>query len=177
MTTGGSIIMGDDLREYYFSGPNGAPEFLDTVEIRHPAFTTPVRLVNDFQDLIATLETDAPVNGGATVTFTGVPFEVTLPESAQAGLPTFTLAVSNVARETMPYMQQALAIAAPIELSFRQFLVADTSAPELVMHGLTVKSATAGILRVQLQAGFEDLLNRPWPFTVYTTARYPTLAR
>lgn len=168
--------IGDELREYYFSAPADAGA-LTTIELRHPSFTEPVRLVNDMADLVATLEDDAPANAGETVTFMACQFEATKPESAEQGLPSFSLAIQNVTRQLDPYQDQALAVAAPIDMSIREYMVDDTSAPQQVIHGLNAKTSTSGILRVTVQAGFEDLLNKSFPFKLYRTSEYPTLVR
>lgn len=169
-------MIGDDLREYYFSAPPQAV-FLDTLELRHPAFDQPARIVNDLNDFVATLEADAPANAGQEVTFIGCPFEALPPESTDQGLPQCTLQIMNVTKLLMPQMAAAIAVSAPVEISFRQYLADDPSEPQLFIHGLTAKVGDAGILRVQVTAGFEDLLNKPFPFRLYTSKEFPTLVR
>ena len=76
------------VKEAYASAPVDIV-VLDTLEIWHRTFTAPVRVVRwpmeswkptEFNLL---LEANAPRNPGATVTFLGVPFEITLPEKSQ----------------------------------------------------------------------------------------------
>jgi hypothetical protein len=43
-----------------------------TLEFRHPAFTEPIRVVRDHNDLLATLEATAPENPGEEVRFVGL---------------------------------------------------------------------------------------------------------
>lgn len=172
----------DDLAEFWYSAP---PETtaLDTLEFRHPAFldddgnVTAVRFVNDpGNDLVARLEKGAPMNGNHRVKFRGGAFAITLPESSSPGLPTSTLEVANITRILQPYLDKAVSRPDPIEVSYRCFLESDLSAPAFVLHNLTVKDITAGILRITATLGFEDLLNKPFPKKVYTTRDYPSLA-
>lgn len=168
--------IGEDLAEYYFSAPAGKASLI-TVEIRHPAFDQPARLVNDFRALQATLEDDAPVDGGQTVIFQPCIFDAIPPDSTDQGLPQATFAIENVTKILMPYIQAAMGIAAPIEFSVREYIDEDLSAPQQVIHGLTATAITPGIQRTSIKAGFEDVLNRPVPFKLYTSTEYPTLVR
>lgn len=172
----------NDLREYYFSAePDKAP--LDTIEFRHPAFVddngnpVAVRVVNDPEDLPATLEADAPMNAGEQVTFTRGAFVARKPESDSPGLPTFDLEVCNVSSILMKYLDDATTSTAPVQMSYRQYLSSDLSEPGVVIHGFTVKKANAGVVRVTATAGFEDYVNRPFPFAVYKGAMFHGLVR
>lgn len=173
----------DDLREYYASNPAGEVN-LGTIELCHPAFVaedgeTPVavRFVNDPQDLQATLESDAPMNPGEEVNFVHGAFDITLTESSDNGIPQGQVAVENVTRPLMPWMQSAVSSGHPIDFTFREYLTADLSQPGVVYSGLTVQKANATALRVTATIGFEDDLNKPFPRVVYTTQEFNGLAR
>jgi hypothetical protein len=168
--------IGEDLAEYYFSAPAGVASLI-TIEIRHPAFDQPARLVNDFKALQATLEDDAPADAGQTVIFQSCIFDAIPPDSTDQGLPQAILTVENVTKILMPYIKAAMGIAAPIEFSIREYLPDDLSAPQQVIHGLTATGITPDIQRTTIKAGFEDVLNRPVPFRLYTSTEYPTLVR
>lgn len=172
----------DDAREYMFS-PAGADVIFDTIELRHPAFLdengNPIalRFVNNFADIQAKLEADAPMNGGETVTFTATRFDHVKPDSPETGLPQAQIAVSNVMRELSPWMTLAVSSVAPVELSLRQFLADDLTEPCFVMHNLTFDNAQSTIRRVTATAGFQDLLNLPCPREIYTLENSPGLRR
>ena len=55
------------LKEAYAAAPTSQIVY-HTLEIYHPAFTQPIRVVRDFVDLAATLEATAPRNASQTVT-------------------------------------------------------------------------------------------------------------
>ncbi|MGA7673553.1 MAG: DUF1833 family protein [Rhizomicrobium sp.] len=172
----------DDLREYYYSAPPDVVA-LDTFEFRHPAFLNEagaivaIRVVNDPNELIATLEANAPMNGGESVTFSASAFEVTLPESSSPGLPTCDIQVTNVSRLLTPWLKKATQSPAPVQITYRQYLADDRSAPGFVLDGLTIRKATANYLRVIATAGYEDFLNMPFPRTIYTTSEFTGLVR
>lgn len=170
----------DSLREYYFSREPGVVR-LELIELRHPAFmdgdtNVAVRFVNNQDDIALTMEADAPMNAGETVTFKAGAFAATPPEQASPGLPTCGLEVDNVGAILMPYMTAAAASNDPIELSYREARSDELDAPALSVHGMTIKSARAGVQRVTAQAGFEDLLNKPHPADVISLQDYPGLA-
>lgn len=172
----------DDLREFYFSAEPGVRP-VDTIELRHPSFlgedgvtVEAVRLVNDVRDFVATLEADAPMNPGATVTFKRGLFQPSPPKQAKDGLPTFGLAAENVSTLLMPYLAKAAASDEPIHLTYRQYRSDQPGAPAVIHTGLTFKNASASALRVTAEAGFEDFLNMPHPAFIYTLAEYPGLA-
>jgi hypothetical protein len=172
----------DEAREYMFS-PAGADVIFDTIELRHPAFVDDhghpiaLRFVNNFDDIVGTLEAGAPMNGGEAVTFTGTRFDIVLPDSPEKGLPQCQIAVSNVMSELSPWLALAVSSVAPVQLSLRQFLADDLSEPCFVMHGLTFDSAQSNIRRVVASAGFDDLLNMPSPRETYTPENSPGLVR
>lgn len=163
-----------DLKEFFYSAPPEKTAF-ETLELRHPAFAEPARVVNDLADLTATLEADAPANAGAAVTFSKCNFRFVQPERSDA-LPSCDLEMENVSKILMPYLQLAVASAAPLDLSFRLFYSEDLSAPGYVMHGLVIKKVTAGILKVTGQATFDNFLGLPFPLRFYNLTEFPGLA-
>lgn len=166
----------DDLREYFFSA---APDVvaLDTIELRHPLLDDPVRFVNDPSDLAATLEADAPEDASTEVTFFKGAFNFIPPESSSPGMPTCTIECMNVPASLQAVLVKCISFAAPVEITYRQFLSDDLAAPAFVMHGLTLKTVSAGILRVRAEAGFDDFLGRASPRRNYTAKDFPGLVR
>ena len=66
------------------------------LEITHPNLSTPVRVVGDTQDLVS--------NG---VTFVAMGFRVRLPDEINGQQPRAELAVDNVGRELMQWIEQS----------------------------------------------------------------------
>lgn len=172
----------DDLRDYYFSADPGISE-LDTIELRHPDFldtdgnVVAIRIVNRLEDFSATLEAGAQMNGGEMVTFQACAFTMKRPESSDQGPPTVELAVSNVSRLLVRYLDIAASGTAPLYMTYRLFLSDDTSQPQFIVDWLNTQRVTVGIIDVKATAGFEDILNKPFGRSVYTARDYPGLDR
>ena len=71
------------IKEAYASAPANVIIY-HTMELWHPAFTDPIRVVRDYDDLTATLESTAPRNAGESVTFIAFNFDFTKPEVSAA---------------------------------------------------------------------------------------------
>lgn len=164
------------LREAYATAP--ADEVIHhTLEIWHPAFTEPIRVVRDHADLGATLEAGAPRNPGASVNFTAFAFEVSPPELSPDASPSLTIELDNVGRELLTQVELASSSAVPIEVIYRQYLASELGAPQNNPPlALQVLSISATPLRVTVRCGFGDLGNRKFPARTYSAADFPGLA-
>jgi hypothetical protein len=164
------------LKEAYASAPSNIIIY-DTIELRHPAFTAPIRVVRDTSDLVATLEATAPVNPSTAVTFIGFAFNFSRPEVITNGLPQVTLEIDNVDRAIVANLEAALTTTDVIELTYRQFISSNLSAPQnnppLTM---TILSAKATVFRVSAVAGFRNLMNARFPRLEYDAQKFPGLA-
>jgi len=95
------------LKEAYASAPSNVIIY-STLELYHPTFTSPIRVVRDYNDLVVNLESDAPRNPGdltnattttnTKVTFVAFNFDFTRPEVSSQGIPQVTITLDNVDR-------------------------------------------------------------------------------
>ena len=137
-----------------------------TIEIRHPAFVdedgnpTAIRAVRSHEDLHATLEADAPVNAGETVRWVAMAFDFTLP-AVKAGEQSHLQLTVDAHPEIVRRLEAAVEEGSPIDLTYREYLSDDLSAPELdpPLH-MTLTNVTATKLAITGRAGFSDLKNR-----------------
>lgn len=163
------------LREAYASVPEGEVVF-HTLELWHPDFTAPVRVVRDFQDLQARLEPAAPRQPGALVDFVAFAFDAALPEVSPDASPTLTLEMDNAGPELMAQIERAAISTQPVEVIYRQYLASDLEAPQndppLTLQVLSIRATP---LRVTVRCGFADLANRRFPARSYTAAEFPGL--
>lgn len=158
------------IKEAYASAPTDVV-LLHTITLDHPAFTAPIRVVRDQQDLVATLET-----GGAPVTFTAFAFELDLPEVADTGVPEVVLQIDNVSREIIAAIELAQSAPAKISLSYRAYLSSDLSGPQNVPPlTLTITAIEADMFKVTARATLVDFVNRRFPNEDYTDVRFPGL--
>jgi hypothetical protein len=165
------------IKEAYATAPAGEV-ILHTLEFRHQNFTTPIRVVRDFNDLTATLESTAPLNPSAAVTFIAFNFEFQLPEVQHSAVPEIIISIDNVSPEIEQNLAIAVASPYPIYVTYRPFLSTDLSAPQMNPPlTLTVTHIEATDFRVTARATFGDMSNRQFPNKDYTVAGFPGLGR
>ena len=117
------------LKEAYASAPANVIIY-HTLEINHPAFSQPIRVVRDTVDLTATLEASAPHNPSTAVTFVGYPFDIVPPEVNASGVPQCVIEIDNVSREILANVEAAMASTSLITCIYRQFISTDLSSPQ-----------------------------------------------
>jgi phytoene dehydrogenase-like protein len=163
------------IKEAYASAPANVVIY-HTLELRHPAFTTPIRVVRDYEDLIATLEATAPADPGAAATFKRFAFDFTKPEVSATGVPQMSIEIDNVDRSIVANIEAALATTDLVQGTYREFISTDLSAPQNdpPIH-MTIMSITADVFRVKAVAGFPDLINRRFPTSEYDAETFPGL--
>jgi hypothetical protein len=165
------------LREAFASAPSDTV-ILDTLEIWHPSFTEPIRVVRDHADLVARLETGAPRDGGRKVTFTALAFEFSPPPVDTAPVPEITLSLDNVGQELADALEAAATSQDVITVTWRPFLSTDLEGPHMDPPiTLTLTDVEADTLRVTGRARMLDIGNKAFPSITYTARRFPGLAR
>jgi hypothetical protein len=118
------------------------------LEITHPDLPTPVRVVNDSQNLTS--------NG---LEYIACPFRCLLPDDIENQLPKATLAVDNVGRELM-YWIETSAGGYGAQARFMQVM---RSRPDLVEYDITLDMSNIKATSTQITAdlGFENIFTRP----------------
>ena len=160
------------IREAYASVPDRMV-YYDTLELNHPSFTDPVRVVNSYDPLTVT----DPDLG--TLTFQPCAFRFKLPEVKPNTVPELVVEIDNVSREIGRALHDAVYNSTdPITLLYRNY--ADDGTAQAVFafpYPMVLKSVTIDKYRVQGKAAFPDLVNRQFPNETYSLARFPGLAR
>jgi hypothetical protein len=168
------------IAEAYASAPV-RNTILHTLEFRHPSFidadgnVTPVRIVRDNGELIddtvepeiyghyLTLEGDAPVNPGASVLFQGCQFDFDFPAQQQSSLPDLNIAIDNISRIVSQYLENAVKTRDVVGLTYREFIITDTSEPKFILGHLTCNRAKTTLTGLTGVASFKDLINKTFP--------------
>ena len=168
--------LSDALAEAYASAASDEIIY-HTLEIYHPSFTVPIRVVRDAVDLTATLETSAPRNSSQSVEFTAFSFDVVPPEVMATGMPTCTIEIDNVSREILAQVEAAMSSSELISVIYRQFLSGSLASgpendPPLT---LTVLAISADTYKISATCGFADLVNKKFPRAVYSAEQFPGL--
>ena len=98
--------MSQALAEAYNHAPADMVRY-HTLEFHHSSLRTPLRAVASIDDIIAKLETSAPVDGGKTVTFMGVPFQVQSPSQGVGPTPQMSIQFTNIGTPMMQLLDDA----------------------------------------------------------------------
>lgn len=163
------------LKEAYAAAPNDTVAY-HTLEIYHPSFTTPIRVVRDFVDLTATLESTAPRDASQAVLFVGYAFDIVPPEVSTTGVPQLQITIDNVSRDIMSNLESAVTTSTPITVIYRMFISTDLSAPQNnPPMTLTIVSISADVFKITATATFGDLVNKKFPSQSYTIETFPGL--
>lgn len=143
---------------------------IETLELRHPAIASPLYLVKALTNMELGLET------GETVVFEATGFRISLPTTGDGGSQELSIAVDNVERRPVDFIELALTMQYPVEVVYRPYLSNDLSAPQwdppLTLY-LTDVNVTA--YEISGRATFTEIVNRPWPREYYTRTRFPGL--
>lgn len=165
------------IKEAYASCPVSSIIY-HTLEIYHPSFTVPIRVVRDTVNLTASLEASAPRDAGQAVDFIGYQFDITPPEISTSGVPQCTVEIDNVSREILAQIEAAVASGSLdlITMTYRAYLSDDLSGPENDPPlTLTISDITATVFRISATAGFANLANKRFPSVDYTAEVFPGL--
>lgn len=163
------------IKEAYAAAPSSEIAY-HTLELWHPDFSSPIRVVRDVSDLTATLESSAPRDPSSPVLFVGFGFDIIPPDVNYTGVPQCTIEMDNVSREIVANIELALASSEQISVIYRMFISSDLSAPQNNPPlTLTIISITADVFKVRAVATFGDLVNKRFPAQDYTVDRFPGL--
>jgi hypothetical protein len=164
------------IKEAYASCPPDVA-ILDTIDIWHPTWTDPIRLVRDRVALVATLESTSDLNPSTAVTFSPFPFSLTLPRTGE-GPQGLTLTIDNATNLLMPILEaQDFSDGIPVRVIYRPYLSSDLSGPHWnppLRLNVTGISATA--TQISVECGYLEFANRRFPRYRYTTDRFPGIA-
>ena len=158
------------IREAYASAGPGV--ILDTLELSHPDFTEPVRVVLAYDDLVATLEDEVTV-----ATFKAFAFDITFPPMGDAAAaPEFVVRLDGVSREIIEQLDLAVESNEKITLLYRAYISTDLTAPQNTPKSLDLIYVRPDVFSVEARAALPNAANRPFPFEDYTARRFPGLA-
>lgn len=160
------------IKEAYASAPSNVIIY-HTIELWHPAFSAPIRVVRDYTDLTATLEASAPRNASTAVTFVAFNFEFTKPEVSSTGLPEVTLTMDNVDRAIVANIEAALSTTDLVTVIYREFISSDLTAPQNNPPlSLIITSVVADLYKVTAVASFPNLMNKRFPTLEYSAETF-----
>lgn len=147
---------------------------LHTFELFHPLIGRR-RFVADEVNLMATLEPDAPEDGGVEVEWLAAPLTVNRPEqSDSAASPETSLSLDNVAGLMQDALDTTRGSTDPWELTERIYAADDTGGPAVLPPVTTLLSKVGTQdAAVVLTASYGDFGNVSVPRTTFKRAEYP----
>ena len=165
------------IKEAYASSPSAVVVY-HTLEIWNAAFSVPIRVVRDTEDLSAMIEAGAPRNASSMQTFTAYAFDIVPPELTTSSVPSCSIEIDNVDRIILSQIDLATTSGLPTTVIYRQYLSSGLAVgPEnLPVMSLSVLSVSATPYRIKISAGFPDLLNRKFPNLEYDPEIFNGLA-
>lgn len=196
--------LSEALKEAYAVAPSDVI-LLHTLEIRHPSFTQPIRVVRNYADtktwlaldntnvqavldtltveeqkqvgLVARLEDSAPINGGEMVAFIALAFDLDLPPVENIPVPEITVTLDNVGREISDALDEAAISQDVIEVTYRPYLSTDIEGPQMdPPMTLFLADASATPMQVTGRARLLNIGNKAFPSKTYNLKDFPGLA-
>lgn len=178
------------LKEAYANAMPGQV-ILQTVELQHDTFVdddnNPIGIrmvrdpgqqldiINDIWGWNLTLESDATLNAGESVTFVSCMFTLGLPEQNATQISEVQLDLDNVTAQVSRYLEKAVTVRSTMALIYREYLVTDLTMPQFILRGLSIKEVESNITRVKGAGQFLDLVNQAFPNKLYRPEEYPGL--
>lgn len=169
-------LLSEALKEAYASASTDQV-ILHTLELIHPAFTEPIRVVADYVPLTAKLEDSAPFNGGEMVDFQAFAFDLVPPEVIDSGVPELQISLDNVSGEILENIELAMGIPEKLEVFWRVYLSTnlDTGPENHPPLRMTITSISANATTIQARASIVDFVNKKFPNNEYDDRRFPGL--
>lgn len=155
------------LDELYASG--GTEISLPCLSFRCSAWES-IHLCQGFTDTTAALET------AEVVTFTATDFVAQLPARGENGLQNVQFTI-GATLDVLNKIDAAIENYNKVYVDYREYLLSDLTAPAKPVQTMVVTPYTfnSDTNQISFVAGFNDLVNKAWPRTRYTTKITPGL--
>lgn len=165
-------------KEAYARAKNSVIQ-LWTIELRHPTFVAPLRVVNYKSDFSTTLEASAPSNAGEIVLFSALSMRMREPEIDTEADATISVQVDGVPGAVQPYLANANESIFPIQATLRAYQYDVTAGAPIdgavsILH-LQVRHIALTKTTVSLTMGYTNTANRAFPSQNYTPETNPGL--
>ncbi|WP_020699227.1 DUF1833 family protein [Reyranella massiliensis] len=155
---------------------------ISTLELRHPAFLGEDGLpdsawvTTDEADFEGTLEIDAPVRPGQTVTFRSLAFRFLLAPIEPTARTELQIEIDNVSGLLMEQLDRAQGDARKVQIAYRPYLASDPSEPQMIpppTYDLSNVKMNPVTSRATARVDIE--FDRAFPSRVYTAREFPWL--
>ena len=159
----------DAIKEAFAVAPANQV-ILNTLQFRQTGVQNPVYLVQARRPLTAKDE------NGVDQYFEPSGFQFSLPPSNEEGFQSLNIAIDNVGRRAINFIETAKSEQVPVELIYRPYLSTDLTQPQMVPPLiLYLKDIKITAMQITGRATFMDIVNKKFPSETYTRARFPSL--
>lgn len=135
--------------------------YLLLLTIDHADLAAPIRVVNNYADVVSSGDT-----------YTGMPFEITLPPDNDESLSSAQLSIQNVDRQIVQAVRD-IDSAPTVTLSV--VLAASPNTIEAGPYEMTLRDVSYDALVVTGSLSVEDMMNEPYPGDFFTPGEFPGL--
>lgn len=140
----------------------GAGVILYCVEITHETLTEPLRIVNQYEDVLVMLE------NGLEKTFFARAFKIKLPNNDTNSLKVIQLSIDNADKALTDILEKAASTKTPLELRLRIYLSNDLeSVLNQPVSVYVVDEVSTKIDTVKLEARNSVISNKRFPSQIY----------
>ncbi len=154
-----------------FARADGSTVNLWALEFRHPSFTAPIRIVQSRVDIDLTLEASAPIDAGASQTFTAAGFQIKAPDVDSEPDSIMNAQVDGVSGEIHPLIQAASKTSIPVEMTAREFVYNVRTATVTTMLQniyLQFRGSATDKQTIVMRFGYTNSANKAFPNKIYT---------
>lgn len=162
------------MEETYAAVPSSVV-ILYTLELNHPAFAQPIRVVTGDDGVGASELVPLTLESGATVDFTALAFDVTPPGFDDAGPTPGRITVDLVSGQLMEPLEAAAVSSGAIEVTYRAWRSDKRDAPGDVIKGLKLRRVALNETAAEGDIGFDEVGRQAFPRVTYSIDLYPAL--
>ncbi|MEM9681627.1 MAG: DUF1833 family protein [Pseudomonadota bacterium] len=133
--------------------------FLVLLTIDHEVLATPIRVVNNLEEVTSRGED-----------FIAFPFDITLPDSHEGATPAARLTIDNVSREIGEAVRQ---MTSPPTVLIEIIMASAPDTVEASFPGFLMRNIKTDATKVTGELVVEDLTREPYPAVSFTPGRFP----
>lgn len=162
------------MQEVYAAVPSNVVT-LHTLELDHPAFVTPIRVVTGDDGTPAAQEVPLTLETGEEVDFIAFGFDVTPPGFDDKGPTPGRIRIDAVSGELWDPLEAAATSSGAIAVTYRAWRHDQRGEPGDVIKGLKLRRVGLSETAAEGDVGFDEVGKQAFPRQTYSIDLYPAL--